>query len=370
MPEACVFCGSLSPLTREHVIGAWVSKIGLDPEPVPHAAGPLNRLPREMGTRPPYQQTVKNFCASCNNGWMSQLETVAQRVLKPLILGEPGTIAAEDQAAVAMWAQKTVLTAMLVSSEEQRAGGYGLPLSEYQALYAGREQVRPLGATQFWVGRYDGDPGYWAIRATPVAVRISGVPETDLPQGYLMTIVLGQLILHGLRFTTPALQVDAIMGLSMPMFWPPSTGPARWPAGEPCTPETFLRLADGKMLRSCEEHMDLRPWRPATDLPQSQLVGGAVELPTLCGEHSVFYPYALVEEAARGRFYAFIPACECPMGYLIETESDGAHCKSAGETAMISELYESLVGEEVIVGDDEYAIHCKLLPGEAQRVCT
>jgi hypothetical protein len=50
---------------------------------------------------------------------MSKLETVAQRVLTPLIQGEPGTIALEDQAAIATWAQKTALTSMLLSSKEQ-----------------------------------------------------------------------------------------------------------------------------------------------------------------------------------------------------------------------------------------------------------
>lgn len=95
MPESCAFCGSVGPLTREHVFGQWVSRTGLDLTPMRHHAGPLNALPRDMGEQPPFRQTVKSFCASCNNGWMSNLETVAQRVLTPLILDEPGTIALE-----------------------------------------------------------------------------------------------------------------------------------------------------------------------------------------------------------------------------------------------------------------------------------
>ena len=369
MSDSCAFCGSMGPLTREHVFGQWVGKIGLDAEPVPHAAGPLNRLHKQMGVRRPYQQTVKNFCASCNNGWMSQLETVAQRVLTPLILGEPGTIAEEDRGPIALWAQKTALTAMLVSSEEQRADGYGLPLSEYHALYACRDRLQPLDATRFWVGRYDGDPGYWSVRVTPLAVRIPGVAEPDLPQGYSMTIVLGRLLLHGLRFTTSALQVDVTTGLGMARLWP-STGTLQWPAGQPCTPEIFLRLADGKMFRSREQHLELRPWTPAADLPQSKAVRGMVELPTICGEHTVFYPAALVAEAERGRFYAFATICECPVAYLIQTESDGAHCKEAGDPEEISDLYESLLGDEVLLGDHGGGFVCKRLPAEPMVATT
>ena len=132
-----------------------------------------------------------------NNGWMSRLEVAAQRVLTPLILGKSGTIALEDQAVIAMWAQKTALTAMLISSEEQRDGGYGLPQAEYSALYKHRARMQPLDRSRFWVGRYEGPGEYSAIRVMPLAVRVEGTPEPDLPAGYALTIVLGELVLHG-----------------------------------------------------------------------------------------------------------------------------------------------------------------------------
>lgn len=362
--DSCVFCGSTEPLTREHVFGQWLGKIGLDGSPVRHKAGPLNRLGRDMGERPPFRQTVKDFCAACNNGWMSQLEVVAQRVLTPLILGQPGAIGVEDQAAIAAWVQKTALTAMLTSSKEQRAAGHGLPATEYTALYERRTQMQPLDATRFWVGRYDGNPGFWSVRVTPLAVRIAGLPEPDQPQGYAMTIVLGQLILHGLRFTTPALEVDVATELDLPQLWP-SHGPVPWPSGLPCTAVSFLSFADGRILRSAFEHIEWRPWTPATELPPSSAVRGMVELPTLCGEHTVFYPSMLVDEAAHDRFYAFATVCECPVAYLIQTEPDGAHCKAADKPEVISDIYENLPGQELMIRDHGGAFVCKRLPGEA-----
>lgn len=57
-------------------------------------AGPLNRIGRELGVRRPFRQTVRDVCGDCNHGWMSRLEVVAQRVLTPFILGQPGQIEA------------------------------------------------------------------------------------------------------------------------------------------------------------------------------------------------------------------------------------------------------------------------------------
>jgi hypothetical protein len=130
---------------------------------------------------------------------------------------------------------------------------------------------------------------------------------------------------------------------------------------------TFLGFAGGKDLRSTEQHIEVRPWKPATELPQSRAVDGMMELPTACGKHVVYYPASLVDEAARGGFYAFGTACECGTAYLIQTEPDGAHCKAADTAEAISELYESLPGEEVVIEDQHGIFPCKWLPGPSTR---
>lgn len=369
MPISCAFCGASGPLTREHVFGKWVSKIGLDLSPVQHRAGPNNGLPRDMGKQPPYRLQVKNVCATCNNGWMSKLEDAAQRVLTPLILGESGTIALEDQALVAMWAQKTALTAMLLSSEEQREGGYGLSKAEYRSLYEIRKRKQPLERSRFWVGRYQGDAGFWAVRVMPFTVRVAGMPEPDLPAGYALTIVLGELVVHGMRFVSPASEIDVTMDLGMPQLWP-SRMPVQWPAGGPCTEDEFLRFSAGKMLRSAIEHIELKPWTHAAELPQSSVVGDKVEVPALCRKHVLYYPIALLREVSRGRFYAFATACECPNAYLLQTEPDGAHCKAVGPAEGISRMYEDLPGDEVIIPGAGGNFFCKRLPAEVTTVAT
>ena len=204
--------------------------------------------------RPPFRQTVRDVCGACNHGWMSRLELAAQRVLTPFILGESGTIGPDDQGLVAAWVQKTALVAMLVSPEEERAAGYGLPAAEYRELYAMRDEAQPLPASQFWIGQYDGVRG-WSVRVTPLVVAIEGLPEPDQPQGYAMTIVLGALVLHGVRFTTPSLQMEVTTRQELPQFWPPM-GPVAWPDGTVVDDATFLSFTAGKELRSAEQPSD------------------------------------------------------------------------------------------------------------------
>lgn len=51
----------------------------------------------------------------------------------------------------------------------------------------------------------------------------------------------------------------------------------------------------------------------------------------------------------RGRFYAFVVSCDCPMAYLIHTEPDGAHCKAGASQEDIRSRYETLPGDEYVI---------------------
>ena len=350
MAGVCVFCGNSGALTGEHVLGDWLTTIGLPMDEVAHGAGWLNMMDRPMGVSQPFRRTVNDVCGPCNYGWMSALEAVAKRVLTPFILGGPGVIESADRGALAAWLQKTTLVAMLMSPEEDRVRGYGLPSSEYHELYERRGTQEPLPATQVWIGRYEGRGRTGSTWVVPQVVAIDGLPELNTPQAYAMTVVLGQLILHGVRFTSTALRVDLATERGLPCLWP-GDGPVAWPEGQPVLEADFLQFSAGKELRSLETHVGISPWKAATDL-MSRSVGSMVELPTICGKHVAYYPEALVDEARCGRFYAFPTACECGTGYLIETQTDGAHCKKAGPPDAIEELYASLPGDEHFFEDE------------------
>jgi hypothetical protein len=209
----CVFCGGTSSLTREHVLPNWLSQIGLDLTPSVHHSGPLNHVPRQWSSKP-FTTTVKMVCVTCNGGWLSALENAARPVLAPLIRGGSRRLPDDDQALVAAWTCKTALVSQLLSSEEARRGGQGLPSSEYVALYEQRELMEPLPFSQYWIGSYAGDRGA-SIWVTPFVVEVTdaGSPP-DIPTGYAMTLVLGSLLVQGVRFTEPALQIELATDLA------------------------------------------------------------------------------------------------------------------------------------------------------------
>lgn len=72
MPGAgvCIFCSAEGTMTGEDVLGQWLQRIDLDQSPVPHGTGWLNRIGRDIGTRPPYRQRIRDVCQACNSGWM------------------------------------------------------------------------------------------------------------------------------------------------------------------------------------------------------------------------------------------------------------------------------------------------------------
>ena len=358
MTDTCVFCGSPGSLTREHVFPNWLSGIGLSAEEVTTRAGALNELGRAMGPTPPFTLTVREVCATCNNGWMHDLETTAKRVLSPLILGDMSEVGRADQASVAAWAQKTALIAMLVSSKEERERGHGLSPHEYRAFYGAGKRGRPLPASTTWLGRYPGDRHLSGARVVPVALEISGLPASPEPHGYLYTVVVGSLIVHGLRFTSESLAVPVEGSDRLTKLSPSEFAATRFPV-EAVTDEDFLALENGSEIRSADLELQIVPWRPAVDLAQSRDTGRTVELPAICGKHVVHYPKSLVRRAAVGRFYYFMTACECGTTYLVRTQTDGAHFKAADSFDAIALMYEDLPGEEFAVSDAGGTFVCK-----------
>src|SRR5664280_978873 len=125
MATTCVFCGASGKMTAEHVLPNWLANLGLTSQPIDGGTGSgwLNRSPQFRESGKPFQTKVKTVCATCNNGWMSELEQVANRILTPIIQGEDTAVSKEDQPVLAMWALKTTLVAMMVSSQEDRAQG-------------------------------------------------------------------------------------------------------------------------------------------------------------------------------------------------------------------------------------------------------
>ncbi len=86
--RVCIFCGS-TPTSAEHLFPAWVGRLfekkGISGE---HSAGTSNRgLLRQWKNNRPLQYVIKVVCRKCNNGWMSDIEKNAIRIISAMITG-------------------------------------------------------------------------------------------------------------------------------------------------------------------------------------------------------------------------------------------------------------------------------------------
>jgi hypothetical protein len=221
--------------------------------------------------------------------------------------------------------------------------------------------VEPLPASTFWISRYAGEQRFASTWVTPLVVEMDGLSaQPTTPHGYAMTLVVGQLLLHGLRFTTLAMEVTAAPSPRLTQLWP-SRGDVAWPGDISVYDDDFPTLAGGERFQVAEKHLRLRPWKPATELPASTLTGSVIELPLICGKHTATYPAALALEAVQGARHAFLVSCECQTIYLIETTADGARCKSAGPIDDVARLYEECSGDEILLDDPNGRFVYKML---------
>ena len=187
-PRTCVFCGG-TPLTKEHIWPQWIGDaLPITAELVPHE---VHDLP--PWDAPPFSLTVKRVCASCNNGWMSDLETTARPSLTPMMLGQQVALDGPTQKVIATWTLKTAM--MFQFTEKARS----IPDEHYEFLYRRRA---PPGSTLTWIARYVNlkPDGTWHVeRMAHYAshkLEIIGSESGKLTHGYGVTMSIGQLVLQ------------------------------------------------------------------------------------------------------------------------------------------------------------------------------
>lgn len=174
---------------------------------------------------------VRCVCQSCNNGWMSQLESKAKLFLQPLLMGESRSLYMDGQTTIALWSLKTAMVMEALDQPQQRA-------------YAPREreQLRVLSVipwrTSVWLAT-SADPSFFLSRKNRHLIaddanNISGVSIT-MAFGHLalqvLTIRVPPEVGPNTRVTTNVQRgpwdqatVQIWPARSMPVTWPPPMG--------------------------------------------------------------------------------------------------------------------------------------------------
>jgi hypothetical protein len=348
-------------MSEEHVLGRWLANLGLSEQATPHYRGRINDRLAEVGTFLPFTQVVRAVCESCNHGWMGELDKDASRSMTPVLLGDTGTIDRDASARITKWAFLRTLTSMRASPKSDRATGYGLPESEYRALYESRFDLDPPSGTEMWIGQYAGEDRIASAWVVPQDLQIDGIPPSNHPHGYSMSLVIGSIVLNGFRFTNPLLSLSVDPGYGMIPLWPFEKS-IIWPPANTIDDETFIEMAMGRGLITDHRNVRIEPWAPAADAPPSQLVDGRIAMPAICGKHSISFPVELGQEAIRGREHVFLATCECTEGYIVRTQATGAHMKFHGDPAAVAEEYDDIVGSEIVLLDQQGPFRCKYVP--------
>jgi len=198
-------------------------------------------------------------CRSCNNEWMSRLETATKPTLRPLMLGEAQHLDRRNQTTLATWACMKNMVAE-VSSPETRA----TYASDLLRMYT--KQLPPTRAI-VWIGSHEGS--LWTTRYVHRGMRISQGPvqpggEAPL-NGQATTFAVGPVIFHVLTLPDGFAYDGAIpqgpIAARIRQIYP-STSPFDWPFGPALTDSDAFDLGD-KMTETYKQLVE-RPRIAAT----------------------------------------------------------------------------------------------------------
>jgi hypothetical protein len=113
MARECIFCGGPAN-SREDVWPCWMTSRFVAPGTMEQERGPDLRMTSWRVDRP--ELVVKRVCKTCNNGWMSQLQSRAKPVIERLWDQTEVTLDLHDCKALSSWA---VMTSMMLQTFDE-----------------------------------------------------------------------------------------------------------------------------------------------------------------------------------------------------------------------------------------------------------
>ena len=224
----CIFCGyTNSPLTKEHVIPQWVSKLrGKKKHQIIFRAETETPTPRRFYTQIGIDLQVKIACADCNNKLLSTFESKQARpILSKLLPGNAcrakTTLGFREQVILAGWMFRIVAVLEFVFPNRRIRF-----FSQSQREIFSKTLIPPKGVW-VWMAHYTGPQGYSfglsdenAFPSLPFIGK--GLHATiSVNHVALQLVVLGPLQIP----TVPSAWSDAVIQLfpytGRDVIWPP-----------------------------------------------------------------------------------------------------------------------------------------------------
>jgi hypothetical protein len=256
----CYFCGQPGPMSKEHAWPQWMkagaevrssrttTDIGFG-RTSDDAFGEMANVRRD---RQGSVLTIKvrEVCAKCNSGWMSELEVAARPVLHRLWLGLLTKLTTSEIATIAAWSLKTSWMHERAHHQKPTA----LP-QQRLALAGGRL----VSHTRVWAACHQGGIDF----ACPIA-RVSTVRHGDgWDSQHRRHVMIAAIVCHGVALLVrtdngagvPKMSLD--QGTWLPLTPRSSRGRLAWPPRG--------RVSDDDIRRRLTVHTD---WVLLPDVPR------------------------------------------------------------------------------------------------------
>lgn len=233
MARTCVFCGGGGSLTKEHVYPEWLR----DAMPLAALYKTTNADGQSLWEQGTFDVEARIVCATCNNGWMSDLEAACGPLLvNPILYGSTVSLDAVQQRLVALWAIKTAV--VLETYRKERTFAY---LPQWHARWMPRTRASgegadpPAGISVVAFGRQldfskDSIEHFATNRSLGLLI---GKPPND-SKGYVVTFIVGYM---GFQIFGVNVQASGLPNIWYSPWvtertislWPPVGAPVTWP---------------------------------------------------------------------------------------------------------------------------------------------
>lgn len=221
--RSCLFCGSRTKLTKEHVYPKWLYRAFNVGGPITFMLGDdAVRTTRGLST------TLREVCEECNHGWLHDLERAFRSVMLNALLGhvrQPTTLNSGAQQVVATWAIKTWLLL-----ERTHVGIRGMAIESPDELFRLRRDDAPSDSSRVWLG---------AVRITDNTLSwLSSmlVRTGDYVSGVVGVFTIGAVVFHVFGPVEPPdgrrarmLDIGADMRDWFVPIWPNQVEEVSWP---------------------------------------------------------------------------------------------------------------------------------------------
>lgn len=194
--RTCLFCGQ-KPSTREDAWPKWL----MTRFPLPDTARMFaerggKELPDWPLTKP--MLVVKRLCGSCNNSWMSKLESTAKPIIESILDDTLTSIDAPGQVTLSTWAIKTAM--VLEAFDPGQPWFYSADERDFMR----RSHTFPDG-TSVWIAKCVNQPNIYSAKMIH-----STEPGPDGARAVSVTMAFGSLAIQVV--TTKANRNNATVG--------------------------------------------------------------------------------------------------------------------------------------------------------------